>query len=190
MTRRSTLWLLTLILLFAALLRIYNLTQQSLWLDEGFTYYVNAQADMFPAIKANTQPPLYHVLLRLWTLVAGDSIVALRFFSTLPSILTVAVVFQLARLLVKDRSQAAVAAIGALSMFLLALSDPDIFLAQETRSYGWRTLLVSLNAWAYLLWLRRPTRGRAFWWVISSAALPYLHYLAAVSYTHLRAHET
>lgn len=176
--RPSRIIILTAIVLLAALLRIYHVTQQSLWLDEGFTTHILNQANMFPAIKDNTHPPLYYLLLRGWTLVAGDSVLALRYFSVLPSLLAVAVTYQITLLLAGDRSATIRFGIGAAAMLLLALSDPEIFLAQEVRSYGWRTLLVCLNVWAYLRWLRQPHGKRALAWVITTVALPYTHYLA------------
>lgn len=175
--RRSTpLPLLTAVLLLAAALRVLGTTDQSLWLDEGFTYNVIVRADeawgaLFAEIVRDTHPPLYFVLLRGWTLATGDSVLALRLFSGLTALVSVAVVYRLGRLLTADHAAPVVAAL------LLALWDADIFLAQETRMYAQRTLLACLSMWAYWRWSRGPSVWRAAPWALANAAMMYTQYL-------------
>jgi hypothetical protein len=57
--RSNRLLIVTLILLLAAIGRIYHINQQSLWFDEAFAYSIVIQHDMYPRIKADTHPPLY-----------------------------------------------------------------------------------------------------------------------------------
>jgi hypothetical protein len=167
-----------LIVLLAVALRIFGTTDQSLWLDEGFTYNVIARAAqswgaMFAEIAQDTHPPLYFVLLRLWVMAAGDSVLALRLFSGFEAILAVAVMFPLAR-------RAGLAPVGVMvAALLLALWDADIFLAQETRMYAQRTLLACFSMWAYLHWLAKPTLRRAILWILANAAIVYTQYLGA-----------
>lgn len=167
----------TLILLLAAALRIVHLTEQSLWTDEGFTYNVIAREDMFPEIFADTHPPLYYLLLRGWTAVAGDSVVALRFFSVIPSMLSVALMVPLARLLTRGRSLVAVHSVPALAALGLALADSENFLAQEMRMYTLTTLLAILSMYAYVRWYRSPSMTRGAIWVGSTVALVHTYYL-------------
>ncbi len=168
--------LLTAVLLLAAATRILGTTDQSLWLDEGFTYNVIVRANqswdaMFAEIARDTHPPLYFVLLRLWTVAVGDSVLALRLFSGLTAMLSVAVVYRLGRLHSRDIYAPIVAAL------LLALWDADIFLAQETRMYAQWTLLACLSMWAYWRWSRQPSVRRALPWALANAAMMYTQYL-------------
>ncbi len=175
MTSNRAWWGILAVLLLAAGLRILGTTDQSLWLDEGFTYNVIARAEqswaaMFTEIRMDTHPPLYFVLLRLWTQVMGDSVLALRLFSGYTALISVAVVYRLGRRLGGD----GVAVVAAL---LLTLWDADIFLAQETRMYAQRTLLAGLSMWFYLRWWRSPSVGRAIPWVLANTAMMYTQYL-------------
>ena len=192
MTRRHvTLLTATLILLLAAALRIYHITQQSIWFDEAFAWNIVIQPDMYPRIAADTHPPLYYLLLRGWITLAGDSPLALRYLSALVSMGTVALVSQVARELVHGlRIRPDVRLWGPLAvMLVLALSDAEIFLAQETRNYSLYTFAACLSMWFYLRWLRRGARADAVGWVLGTAALIYTHYqglfIPAVQGLHL-----
>jgi uncharacterized membrane protein len=173
----TRIFIITLILLLAAALRITDLTQQSLWTDEGFTYNVITRADMLPEIAADTHPPLYYALLRGWVAVAGDSVFALRFFSIIPSLLSVAMMAPLARVLTKDRALAGAPAVPALAALGLALADSENFLAQEIRMYTLTTLLAIFSMYAYVRWYRAPDLRWGVAWTISTTALIYTYYL-------------
>lgn len=90
--------LLTSVCLFvlALALRLFRLDAQSLWLDEGSTWQFTQLPwsallrDLFDPTAAY---PLYHVLLKAWVSLAGDSEIALRLPSALAGALAVAVVY-------------------------------------------------------------------------------------------------
>lgn len=177
----------TLVLLVAALMRLYHITQQSLWFDEAFAWNIVIQPDMFPRIAADTHPPLYYLLLRLWVGVMSDTPLALRALSALTSMLTVAFVYRVGcelihRLNTPDRRYRLVPLIAAL---LLALTDAEIDLAQETRNYALYTGLACLSMWLYLRWLRKAPSRRpppsvdVIAWCLANAALVYTHYQGA-----------
>lgn len=163
-----------LILLLAAALRIYHITYQDIWFDEAFAWNIIIQDDMFPRISTDTHPPLYYLMLRGWTTVTGDSPLALRYLSALTSLLTVAAAYRVGRALVADLRGLAWTPLFAALM--LALSDAEIFLAQEARNYAAYTLFATLSMWFYLRWLGRPCWGRALPWSVATAALVYTHY--------------
>jgi mannosyltransferase len=180
-----TLIAITAVLLLAALLRIYHITQQSIWFDEAFAWNIIIQDDMFPRISTDTHPPLYHLMLRVWVFFSGDSPLALRYLSALASIMTVAFVYRVGREVVFMFTKRAhprmrpydVHYAPVLAAFVIALSDAEIFLAQEARNYALYTFFVTLSMWMYLRWLRRPSMISALWWASSVTALVYTHYL-------------
>ncbi|MEL7434499.1 MAG: hypothetical protein AAFN11_11185, partial [Chloroflexota bacterium] len=88
-------WLVA-ILLLAMFLRISTIDAQSLWIDEGFTWNLTQYSDMFAILRADVHPPLYFLLIDVWVDFAGTSVFAMRYFSLLPSLLSVAVVYRLA----------------------------------------------------------------------------------------------
>jgi hypothetical protein len=132
---------------------------------------------MFPEIAADTHPPLYYLLLRGWVAIAGDSVLALRFFSVIPSMLSVALIVPLARVLTRGRPLMGTSVVPVLAALGLALADSENFLAQEIRMYTLTTMLAILSMVAYIRWYRMPNMKWAVLWLIGTVALAYTYYL-------------
>src|SRR3954469_10079045 len=89
-----------LLFVLALLPRLYRLDAQSLWLDEGGTWsevtgrtgkgWLALLGELW---SKDAGYPLYHILLKIWVAVAGDSEWALRFPSALAGAATVAVMY-------------------------------------------------------------------------------------------------
>jgi 4-amino-4-deoxy-L-arabinose transferase-like glycosyltransferase len=155
-TRRSTLWpslaLLGLILLAFAL-RVYRLPAQSLWYDEGVSWYLTRMS--LPALTTWTaddiQPPLYYYLLWSWARLAGTSEYALRFLSVGFGALSLPLMWATARWLLGRRA-------AWLAVLLLTLSPLHVYYAQEARMYTFLTFLGLLSSYLLLRLLNaRPT---------------------------------
>ena len=168
------------ILALAFGLRLWQLDAQSLWHDEGLSWWF-ARAPLLETLKgvAGTEhPPLYFLALGVWLRLAGDSPFALRFLSTLGSVLAVAVILDLGR-----RWSLRLPAL--LAALFLAWNPSHIWYAQEVRSYAWTTVLgIALT---YLGW-RWQQSGRArdglLYGVIAALAL-YVHtFLAFLLVAH------
>src|SRR5215213_11727258 len=89
-----------LLFVIALLPRLYRLGAQSLWLDEGGTWSeVTGRTGkgwlaLFGELwSKDAAYPLYHILLKIWVTVAGDSEWALRFPSALAGAAAVAVMY-------------------------------------------------------------------------------------------------
>ncbi|MCB9450701.1 MAG: glycosyltransferase family 39 protein [Anaerolineaceae bacterium] len=174
MPKIRLLWLLIGILILATVVRAAGITSQSIWFDEGWSAYAAVQPTLVDAVAADpTNPPLYYVLLNLFVKGAGDSELALRWFSLLLGVLAIPLAYQLGRRLFNARA-------GWIAALLVALSPLLWWAAQEARMY---TLLTALVLAAALAWhdiLRsehvnmRPTRA---WWLLwaSELALLYAH---------------
>ncbi|MBI2910697.1 MAG: glycosyltransferase family 39 protein, partial [Chloroflexi bacterium] len=150
------------ILLVAWSTRVYRLDALSFWLDEGFTAYHASQplGDLLASLaNDDNHPPLHYVALHFWSLLAGTSDYALRFFSAAAGALTVAV---MARLGKAFGSQA----LGLLGALLLAISPFHVWYSQEVRMYALVALLGSTALLSLMLALGRrrsddiPTTNR------------------------------
>ncbi|MBI1257308.1 MAG: hypothetical protein GC204_07545 [Chloroflexi bacterium] len=176
--QRYFLLILLAILLLAATGRILHIGDQSMWLDEGISYWNQKQPDMIAWISVkDVHPPLYFWLLHLWIQLTGTTAVAMRMFSALVSMLSVAAVVPLARLIARNRSRAEYWLIPILAALLLAMSDSEISLAQDVRMYSLRTLLALASVFFYLRWSRKPGGRRAALWVITLVALYHINYI-------------
>jgi len=77
--------------------RLYRLGAQSLWLDEGGTWAAVTGQTWGRLVAelggVNAAYPLYHLLLKGWVALAGDSEWALRFASVLAGAAAVVAIF-------------------------------------------------------------------------------------------------
>ena len=177
---RSVIWpslvLLGLVLLAFAL-RVYRLPAQSLWYDEGVSWYLTRMS--LPALTLWTaddiQPPLYYYLLWPWVRLAGTSEHALRFLSVFLGTLTVPLLWITGRWLLGERA-------AWLAALILTLSPLHVYYAQEARMYTLLTFLGLLSSYLLLRWLDTPAsnlRSPYIWaYVLTIAAAVYTHYFA------------
>lgn len=183
-------WLI-LFLLLAWGLRLYHLDTMSLWWDESLSW--DRAIHSIPTILANTiqiqnvttrdlHPPLYFLLLHFSVLAAGTTEFALRFLSTCANVLTVAMLYPLARVLFPKRKFAALT-----TVLFAALAPFYVWYAQEARPYALVLLWSVLAVYALLRWLKTdPQTWRALaarWFVVfglSVAATLTTHYLSFV----------
>lgn len=161
--------------LVAVALRAYDLSGQSLWSDEDITLdRARAALGALLAGLPGEQAPLYFVVVRAWTRLAGESDLALRFPSLLAGVAAVPLAFAVARRLTDRSTALAAAALAATSPFLVSYG-------QEARMYA---LLFALALAALAAALAaddaaragRPARGR---WLVCgalTAATVYTHY--------------
>ena len=124
------------IVLLALGLRLARLAFQPLWWDEGWSLYF-ATTDvgaMLNLTAVDIHPPLYYLLLHLWTLLLGPSPLAVRLLSVLVGTATVPLLYATGRRLLGERG-------GLLAALLLAISPFHVYYSQEVRMYGLVTLL-------------------------------------------------
>jgi 4-amino-4-deoxy-L-arabinose transferase-like glycosyltransferase len=162
------------ITVLAAVLRFATLDVQSFWFDEAATVGVldRSFGGMLDAIpRGESTPPLYYVLAWLWSRPFGLGEVGLRSLSALLGTLTVPVAFAAARELCGSRVGLWVAALAAVSPFL-------VWYSQEARSYALLVLLGALAVWLFARLLREGgARNAALWALVAALALA-THYFA------------
>lgn len=170
--------LLLLIVLSALILRAWNLSAQSLDIDEYTELQVSHETYAFAATKADSMPPLYPVLLKTWLAVcpgnsASSDTTAGRWFSVLIGVATVWVVGALwARCFGYPLALTTAA--------LLAISPLHIYYSQYVRSYGlmmfWTALTIGTLAQAV------KSNRKSDWAFFGISALGglYTHYYFAI----------
>ncbi len=124
--------LFTAVLFGAFALRLWNLGTQSLWHDEAWSV-MSAYQPLTP-IDPN-YPPFFTVLLGVWIRLAGDSVWAMRFWSALLGVVTVAVVAFLVRRWFGNRT-------ALMAAIFVTVSPIQWVYSQEIRSYVLVPLLV------------------------------------------------
>ena len=159
-------FILLILLLLAFFLRIHALDSQSLRGDEAATVHYSAMpiAELWELARVtDPHPPLYYLLLHPWQAWLGESAWAMRFSGVIPNILTIAVLYALARRTLKSKLKPGLSyeAIALLATALMAISPFQIWLAQDLRSYPLFTLFGLLSSWALWKCLAPPVRHQA-----------------------------
>jgi len=175
---RRDLWLLAGIILLGVWLRLYQLGAESLWFDEGWTALISQLEGQELRHALWTLPfPLYYLLMSFWTEV-GSSEFWLRLFSALAGILSLPLLFQLARVTLGRRT-------AHLAALLLAISPLHIWYSQEARMYALAVLLGLGASWAFWQAIQRPRLWRwAIYVIVSAAALHTFYYALLLLLCH------
>lgn len=162
-----------LLLLFGAWgLRTATLTLQSMWIDEVMALYFTRGTfteTLHTIVRPEHNGPLYYLLLFWWRHLVGDTDFAVRYLSVLFSVLTLPLIYQLARRLLTDRT-------AMLAFWLAAFSPFTLWFAQEAKMYALHMWAATASTLALLEAFRK---GR--WWLWALYAV-----LASITlYSHL-----
>ncbi len=167
------------ITLLGALLRLYHLGWESLWLDEllswSMSHGVSLAHSLVHGAATETNPPGYQLLLVLVERYLGDTETMLRLPSALAGIACIPALYALGRRMYSSW-------VGLAAALLLAVSWAPIYFSQEARTYALALLatLFTLLLW-YPLFVSRvrtvksPRRWMASY-VAAALVLLYLHY--------------
>ena len=155
------------------LLRLFRLGAPSLWTDELFTA-ARYRENLWNVIRESDPfPPLYYILGKLWSLVAGLGEFALRFPSVVYSVLGIVAIYLLAQELF-DRRTARLAAL------LLVFSPYSINYAQEAKMFSLFWLQGTLSFWFLCRYLRAGSRHDLWGYAIISILSLYTFYMGFV----------
>ncbi len=141
-----------------------------LWLDEAQSVAI-AQLplpELFAALEQDGSPPLYYLLLHVWTALFGTSATAVRSLSAVFSLLTLPLAWYVARRLAGRRAAAAL-------VVLLATSPVLVRYASETRMYALLVLLTVAGIGAGAAVVRRPGAGPVLGFGAVTGALLLTH---------------
>jgi|GEM_PF-7047975 len=184
MKRSYALWLMLPILLTLWGVAVWGSNADAIWVDEWWTTkFIGAApntelASPLAVIERvagqrvhENNPVGYYVSLYLWRNLVGRSDVALRLFSALCSVLTVALIYRLGRSIGGIK-------VGLAAAIVLAFSAFFVNYSHEMRMYALACLWGALGLLSYWKFMHRP--NASFWWgaalLISAAGLVYTHY--------------
>lgn len=154
MDRKKQILPAALLMAAAFILRFFSLGYKSLNMDEAVSWLLSVQTPSalipFMAAAGEAHPPLYFLLSHFWLKCVPSAEWLLRLPSVLCSVLSLAVLWLLAKRLFDEKTALIALALGCLSSFHLAA-------AQEFRMYAFLGLLCGLS---FLLLLRYMDEGR------------------------------
>ncbi|PSQ45993.1 hypothetical protein BRD17_00045 [Halobacteriales archaeon SW_7_68_16] len=163
----------------ALVIRVTALGGEAIRPDEAITMQLLELYSPFELIYEipgrQPHPPLYYVLLDLWTAVFGTGVVAIRIPSVIFGVATIPVVYTLVDHLSDERAAVLATALVVVSPYFVAIS-------QLARMYALFVFLISLS-YLLLLWLTESvTRRRvtAYAGVVTLLALTHFYALFVV----------
>jgi hypothetical protein len=174
----SIIALLTLILLLAAYLYLDDLNATSFWEDESWLAIAigDALPDVYTfSVENGVHPPLYFYLAWFYARLAGDSEIALRWLGGLISLLGLALLYPLGKILFGSQRA------GVFAVLLAAGAIYLIYLTRLARQYALFFTLTILVMLAYQQWRKNPAAYR--WLIIvclAQAALLYTQYFGGL----------
>ena len=148
------------ILVIAAFLRIYQLGQECMWVDEvsSMDQALRPLPELFSGF---VRAPLYYFLLRCWIKLFGFSEFSLRFPSAVFGIAGVYLTYRLGKAIFNRF-------VGLTGALLLAISSFHVFFSQEVRHYSLWVFLTLLSNFFFLKILKK-----------ADSVKPYVFYCAA-----------
>ncbi|SIO56334.1 Dolichyl-phosphate-mannose-protein mannosyltransferase [Singulisphaera sp. GP187] len=188
MSQRHVLIAMLLILAAGVATRCQGMAERTLSFDEAFSWRLvtaNPALEIVQRTAADVHPPLYYLLLKLWTGLLGDGPVALRSLSVCLAGASLVLVYGLTRDIFRWASKVpdedSARAAGVVAMLLTATSGAHIRWSGEARMYSLACLLGLASTWLLARGILGPARSRR-----GSSALWSLYALSAClsMYTH------
>lgn len=138
------------VLAVAFLIRLLALNQ-SLWLDEATTARVVLHYNYFDIITKfspfDFHPPLYYLLMKLWTGIFGYSEIFLRLPSVIFSLLTGWMIYKIGAMVENKK-------LGIWSMIFFLFNPLIMYYSQEARMYMMSTFLLSCAIYYFIKMLK------------------------------------
>lgn len=164
---------LVLLLVCSAIIRLYHIDFQSVWVDEINTLIQSTPnqslLDTYRSVRNNDiQPPLYFIIVKYLFRFFGYNQFVLRLFSALLGVASIWAIYLLGRELVNSKT-------GLYAGLLLSVNYFHIVFSQEGRSYTFLILFTILSFYLFCLFLKNPTKKNAILFGGMNALMLYGH---------------
>jgi uncharacterized membrane protein len=156
------------------LLNAFQLLSQSIRLDEAQSIWVAAKpvSAILPYVSKDVAAPLYLILLHFWIQFFGSNIAIDRLLSLLFFLLTLPVLYRMAR-------ESSNKAVGKLTVILFSFSPFIMWYTSEARMYTLFTFIASINNLYFLRFLHSTGKKGKAGLFISIVIGLYTHYFFA-----------
>jgi len=166
-------------LLAAAIVYVgFNLWQVgrfSIWFDESFSAFMVRHnfAEIWHYTRLDVNGPLYYFLLKIWSMIFGHDVTALRSFSILCGVGVIIVGFFLTRKLFGQKT-------AWFALPLLTLSPMLVRYGTEMRTYVLTTLLIFAAIWALAVAAEKNQRKAWLLFGVLASLAAWSHYYAVL----------
>ena len=167
-------YLLVIIIFLAAVLRLYHLDYQSIWLDEIIT-----MKECNPKLSFNesyeimkiweNNPIIYYYLVKINSMIFGHSTIVVRGFSAIIGVLCVYLFYLIGKEISEKKTGLIAALLASINFFLITYS-------QEARAYILITFFTILSFYQLIKFLKNNTIKRALIYGLTLTLLINTHF--------------
>lgn len=152
-----------------------NISRWSIWFDEAFSAYLLRYnfIDIARYTASDVHPPLYYWLLKLWSLVFGDGIIALRSLSLVFIMVAVVLAYFFVKKYFGNKSALVTAVLMSVSPMLVRYSE-------EARMYGLVVLIATAATIVLVEATLKPTRRKWILYGVLVSLGMWTHYFTAI----------
>ena len=165
------------IMMCGALLRLYNITQNSFWIDEMATIHFSTGSfiDIWNyTANGEFNPPLFYWLESIIIHYFGVSELSMRFIPAIAGILTIPLMYFIIKKFTQDNF------VGILGSSLMAFSIFMVYYAQEARAYTLALLFYMIALYYYIDFINTYDTKYIRYVLIFSILAVYTHFYAAI----------
>src|SRR3989338_7154434 len=161
---------LAIILTGAGILRLYDLKEESLWLDECFTLSYSSKPInlLVETLKKDVHPIGYYLPQHLLIDYFGTGEITLRILSVFLGVISVFLTYLLARKIFSWKE-------GLLAAFFMAVSYTSILYSQEAKMYSMFAVFFLLSIIYFIKFLEKSSHLNLLFFSFSVALLLYTH---------------
>jgi uncharacterized membrane protein len=162
------------LLVFAAI-AIGNMSRWSIWFDEAFSAYLLRYnfIDIARYTASDVHPPFYYWLLKLWSLVFGEGIFAIRSLSLVFIMMAIVLAYFFIR---KYFGKSA----ALMTVLLMSVSPMLIRYSEEARMYGLVVLIATATTIVLVETTRNPTKRKWILYGVLVSLGMWTHYFMAI----------
>lgn len=162
-----------LVLLFGGIIFFGNAFIDGVWFDEAFTVAAvdNGMFDMIYRLAFDVHPHLYYIVLKLWSYIFGDGIIALRLFSVVFAVLVPLLGYTHIR---RDFGEK----VGLWFSFIAVFSFALLKYALQIRMYTLGIFLLSLTGIYLWRYINSNAKKDRILYLVFSVLSAYTHYFA------------
>lgn len=163
-----------LIILLSVVLRIYGIEDKNLWFDEVYSWKIsqNNVTGIISATAGDIHPPLYYIVLKLWTNIFSDNIASMRLLSCLFGILSLILIYKLSKKFLGSDLQI------IFVLLLYTVSPLNIYYSQEVRMLNLNLLLCLGSVFYFFNFLEKQNIKSGIIYTLYSILAIYTHYFA------------
>lgn len=151
----------------------------SIWHDEAYSAYLirGDFADIWNLTAIDVHPPLFYFCLKVWSMLFGNSEIALRMMSVMFGVVAIFAAFYLLKKLFNTKT-------ASIATLVMTLSPLFIRYAEEARMYTMVLAIALISTLVMVTAISRDKKGKwNFWWLLYGVMLAagmMTHYFMAL----------